>query len=275
MRPARAPAVSAPGPNRAGVHSFHNGVDIAAAASTSVYPVVSGTVVRARPGQIVVRTGDGRTFQYYHLDSAVHSGQYVVAQRTIIGKVGKVLPRPPRGDRQLPRAQPLAPVTLRLTGTGRSRSPPGSIDAEEGLRARRRSRAGARDTASSSRHRPSGSGQPLTSRFRAFRKVPVPGRVAAVPRRNLHRLRVAVDFPSDSSAAWLLARLRGGHLPEHPGLRASVLSATPGRYLFRLGLDASRLAAGSYRPSPVTDIRRNSSVSSWPLRIARAGAPAL
>src|SRR5262249_59724536 len=75
------------GPNRDGAYSFHNGVDIAAAAGTPVYPVVSGRVVTALPGKIVVRTGDGRTFQYYHLDSNVHSNQLVVAQRTVIGTV--------------------------------------------------------------------------------------------------------------------------------------------------------------------------------------------
>src|SRR5215471_4164098 len=75
------------GPNREGAYSFHNGVDIAAEAGTPVYPVVSGKVVTALPGKIVVRTGDGRTFQYYHLDSAVHHGQVVVAQRTVIGTV--------------------------------------------------------------------------------------------------------------------------------------------------------------------------------------------
>src|SRR5262249_28243472 len=67
------------GPNRAGAHSFHNGVDVSAPAGTPVYPVASGTVVRARPGQIVVRTGDGRSFQYYHLDREVVAGARVVA----------------------------------------------------------------------------------------------------------------------------------------------------------------------------------------------------
>jgi hypothetical protein len=49
-----------------------------------------------------------------------------------------------------------------------------------------------------------------------------------------------------------------------------LYSATPGRYLFRLGLEASRLAAGSYRIQVrVADIRRKASVASWPLRIGR------
>jgi hypothetical protein len=75
------------GPSQVGGHSFHNGVDISAPAGTPVYPVVSGVVTRARAGQIVVHTRDGRTFQYYHLTkaAAVRVGKTVVARRTVLG----------------------------------------------------------------------------------------------------------------------------------------------------------------------------------------------
>jgi hypothetical protein len=73
------------GPGLAGAYSFHNGVDIVAAPGTAVYPVVSGRVVVRSQDKIVVRTDDGRAFQYMHLDGAVHLGQTVVAERTILG----------------------------------------------------------------------------------------------------------------------------------------------------------------------------------------------
>ena len=75
------------GPGESAAHSFHNGVDIVAAPGTPVYPVVSGWVARAKPGEIVIDTYDGRAFQYYHLNKApaVRLGRHVVADRTVLG----------------------------------------------------------------------------------------------------------------------------------------------------------------------------------------------
>jgi hypothetical protein len=75
------------GPGQSDGYSFHNGIDIVAAPGARVYPVVTGRVVRAKPGQIVVHTNDGRSFQYYHLTAApaVRIGKTVVAGRTVLG----------------------------------------------------------------------------------------------------------------------------------------------------------------------------------------------
>ena len=188
---------------------------------------------------------------------------------------GEVLPCPSGGDRQPPCAQPpgsRAPHSLPgLDEAGRRRAL--HRQRRRASRARRRSRRSARH-ARRRGHRPSGSAfdRPLFGPPAG----PGPGRVAAVPRRNLHRLEGRRRLPSDrASAARLLARLCRRPYQNIPVFEHRCYSATPGRYLFRLGLDASRLAAGSHRLEVrVTDIRRNSSVSSWPLRIARADAPA-
>ncbi len=71
--------------------SFHNGVDIVAADGAAIYPVVSGFVYFPRPwrrGQeVIVRSPGRRSFQYWHLRPAVTEGQYVLAQRTVLGRV--------------------------------------------------------------------------------------------------------------------------------------------------------------------------------------------
>lgn len=70
-----------------GSFSFHNGVDISAPPGTRVYPVVSGIVTRARPDELVVRTADARTFQYWHVLSRLRPGARVAARRTVLGTV--------------------------------------------------------------------------------------------------------------------------------------------------------------------------------------------
>jgi hypothetical protein len=71
----------------AGSVSFHNGIDISAADGTPVYPVVSGVAWVMGPHEIVVRTDDLRSFQYWHIDPAVVNAQHVHAGRTILGRV--------------------------------------------------------------------------------------------------------------------------------------------------------------------------------------------
>src|SRR5262249_17805318 len=66
---------------------FHNGVDIAAPVGTLVYPVVSGNVIKSQRDEIVVRTDDARTFQYWHLVPRVGVGEEVVARTTVLGTI--------------------------------------------------------------------------------------------------------------------------------------------------------------------------------------------
>jgi hypothetical protein len=76
-----------------GAFSFHNGVDIVAADGTPVYPVLSGTVTKVKPDEIVVALPAAtRTFQYWHLKPLVRLHEHVRAQHTALGTV-----RPGRG----------------------------------------------------------------------------------------------------------------------------------------------------------------------------------
>jgi hypothetical protein len=67
--------------------SFHNGVDISADTGTAVYPVVSGVARIGYADEVIVGTGDGRVFQYFHLKPTIRPGQRVIAYRTVIGHV--------------------------------------------------------------------------------------------------------------------------------------------------------------------------------------------
>ena len=69
-----------------GLFQFHNGLDIAAAEGTPVYPVISGTA-RLIDGAAVLVRSPGRKFQYYHVIPTIHNGQHVVAGRTVLGHV--------------------------------------------------------------------------------------------------------------------------------------------------------------------------------------------
>jgi len=257
------------GPNREGAHSFHNGVDIAADAGTPVYPVVSGRVVTALPGKIVVRTGDGRTFQYYHLDSTVHSGQVVVAKRTVIGKVrtkylhvhlaeidGFRLHNPLDPGHLAPYRDWTKPRAVGLY-----------IDNGGGPRPLVADHVGARDTLVVGAADPPA--QPLIGAYAGLPQVP-----ALVEWRLFHGgthtpWKVAADFRLTGPpprAFWHI--YAPGTYQNIPVFEHRLFSATPGRYLFRLGLDATHLA-GAYRLQVrVSDIRENSSVSSWPLQVA-------
>jgi hypothetical protein len=68
-----------------GTFSFHQGVDISARDGAPVYAVSSGTVTRARGGRVTVDCGNGRSFQYWHVDPVAHVGHHTVAGRTLLG----------------------------------------------------------------------------------------------------------------------------------------------------------------------------------------------
>jgi len=68
-----------------GTFSFHQGVDISAPDGAPVYAVASGTVVRARGGRATIDCGNGRSFQYWHVDPVVRVGQHAVAGETVVG----------------------------------------------------------------------------------------------------------------------------------------------------------------------------------------------
>jgi Peptidase family M23 len=73
-----------------GSFSFHAGVDISAPDGTPVYPVVPGTVSRVTKEWVGVDTGNGRIFQYWHINAAVKTGDRVEARKT---QLGTILPK--------------------------------------------------------------------------------------------------------------------------------------------------------------------------------------
>jgi len=80
-------ALGADVPSTSGSFTFHNGVDISVPDGTPVYPVASGTASVGYGDEVIVRTGDFRTFQYFHIKPEVRPGQHVVAYRTVLGRV--------------------------------------------------------------------------------------------------------------------------------------------------------------------------------------------
>lgn len=70
-----------------GSFSFHQGLDISAPDGSPVYAVASGTVTRARGGRVTVECGNGRSFQYWHIEPVARVGQHAVAGKTLLGFV--------------------------------------------------------------------------------------------------------------------------------------------------------------------------------------------
>jgi hypothetical protein len=70
-----------------GSFSFHEGVDITAPDGTPVYPVATGTVTRVTKEWAGVDCGNGRSFEYWHINARVKVGQRVIAGKTILGAI--------------------------------------------------------------------------------------------------------------------------------------------------------------------------------------------
>ena len=73
-----------------GDYSFHNGIDIAAAPGTKVYPVVSGWATPMDGDAVRVQVGQ-RVFQYHHIKPFIHDRRRVIADVTVLGTVKRPL----------------------------------------------------------------------------------------------------------------------------------------------------------------------------------------
>ncbi len=258
-----------------GVYSFHNGVDIVADPGTPVYPVVSGRVVLAGRDEIVVRTPDGRRFQYWHLHRSVRRGRRVVVDRTVLGVVQSPQDHVHLGEIDSGIAQnPLAPGHL---GPYHDHTAPEAtgLYIENGagpvpmatslLRAHERLAVAAVD-------------EPDLFFPGAYSNLPVSP--ALVEWRLLHAgawtpWHTSADFRKTEPPAWHFWQVYApGTYQNSPVFDHQLYPGTPGQYLFRIDLGAGRLSPGSYTLEVrVADIRGNSSTSSWPLRIAGRAVP--
>ena len=80
-------------PTRAGLYhgsgsfSFHQGVDISAPDGTAVYPVADGVVSDINAEKVVVDSGGGNRFEYWHILPTVKVGDHVTTDRTVLGHI--------------------------------------------------------------------------------------------------------------------------------------------------------------------------------------------
>jgi hypothetical protein len=225
-----------------GVFSFHQGLDISAPDGSPVYAVSSGTIVRARGGRVTVDCGNGRSFQYWHIEPAARVGQHAVAGQTLLGFI-----QPKRGHVHLTQLEhyravnPLAPGRLTPYSdrtkpwvsaiTMRRKGPNLSLFAE------------AADTPA----------MPVPGCWHGFPVAPavVTWRVETARGRIVVGDRVAWDVRRTipSMAAFWTYYARGSH-QNWPVFSDGKARGMAGRYVFRLGtrpLDVSRLRFGTYR----------------------------
>jgi hypothetical protein len=261
------------GPNEDAPHSFHNGVDIVAADGTPVYPVVSGQVVRAGQDEIVVHTGDGRTFQYYHLTRAptTQRGRFVRSSRTVLGWIntkyghvhlaeidGHVIHNPldkghlvPYRDRTRPAVKGLwvddGPLPSLLDG--RSVGPRDRLAVE------------AADEQA----------MPVAGPWFGLPQAPALVEWRLSHGRAQAPWTVAVDFRRTQPPPRDFWQVYGpGTYQNCPQFADKRFLGTPGRYLFHLSLHLNRRHPGHYRLAVrVADVRGNRSTVSWPLQLVR------
>lgn len=261
------------GADKIAAHSFHNGVDIVASPGTPVYPVVSGRVAHAKPGEIVIETNDGRTFQYYHLSKAraVKPGKLVVVDRTVLGwirttyghvhlaEIDNHLVHNPldRGHLE-PYYDHTKPVATDLYVDDGSL--PSSLDGRA---------VGARDRLSvDASDRPS---MRLPDEWTRSAQVP-----ALVEWRLFHKgtrtpWKVAVDLRRTQPPPRDFWEVYGaGTYQNSPTFKDRIYHGVTGRYLVRLRIHPDKLKPGVYRLAVrVSDTRGNRSTTWWPLQIAR------
>jgi hypothetical protein len=259
------------GPAQTDGYSFHNGVDIGAPPGTAVYPVVTGKVVRANKGQIVVLTDDGRSFQYYHLTKApaVRLGICAVAYHTLLGWIrtgyehvhlaeidNHVVHNPLARGHLEPYRDWTTPVATGLYLYD------GTLADKLGGRA-----LGPHDQLSvAAADQPS---MPLPGVWDDLPQTP-----ALVEWRLFHGNRrtawqVAADFRYTEPPPRDFWDVYGaGTYQNCPIFQQHRYLGTPGRYLFRIRLDPGRMKPGVYRLAVrVSDIRGNTSSAWWPLTI--------
>jgi hypothetical protein len=258
------------GPDASGSYSFHNGIDIVAWRGTAVYPVVSGRVVVARRDEIVVDTGHERAFQYWHLRGNVRVGQQVVAEQTVLGWTRR----------------PFDAVHLTEIDDRRNENPLAAGHLEP-YRDHTKPLAIALDFDNGKAPHLTQGGVLGPNDEIAIEAVDapamaLPGAFAGLPQtpavvewrlrtgRTWSEWHVAADFrqtgPRCDSCFWHV--YAAGTYQNSPVFDRRLCRGVAGRYLFRTGIEASRLAPGTYKLLVrVADVRGNTTTTPWQFEV--------
>ncbi len=262
-----------------GSFQFHFGVDVSAPDGAKVYPVVSGTVSRLDTVDhaVTVSCGDGRSFEYWHIGSAVRVGDHVTASRTVLGAIVRgakhVHLTELRDDRPVNPLQAghLTPYTDRQAPRIQSISIRSSVAALELPNFLR----GSVDFVAEVTDRPN---RPVPGIWRNMPVSPalITWRLESMTGKTALGPSVAVDFrvhQPQNSAFWSYYARGSFQNMSVFGKHYSYMQ--PGRYLYRLTrspFDTTRLKDGVYDlVVTATDIRGNSTTES--LRITVHNRP--
>lgn len=253
-----------------GAFSFHTGVDIVGEPGTPVYPVISGRVWKVVRGGVVVVSPYNRDFQYWHLrvNPVVKLGLQVVAEQTVLGWIKR----------------PFDHVHLGETYNHRQRNPlaPGHL---EPYADHTTPRAIALDLSDGrSPHLTHGGLLPRDDDV-AIEAIDPPAMPVPGPFNGLPQTPALVEWRLRSARGWTAWHIANDFRDKIYGLvfwnvyaagtyqNAPVFDrhlnvGVPGRYLFEIPLEPSRLSPGAYKlEARVTDIRGNSSTTTWPIQI--------
>ena len=247
-----------------GTFSFHQGVDISAPDGSPVYAVNSGRITRARGGRVTVDCGNGRSFQYWHIEPVARVGQHAVAGRTLLGFI-----QPKREHVHLTHLEhsravnPLAPGHI---SPYRDSTTPRVLEI-----AARPSVGGRLRFAVSAVDMPAlevpgrWHGFPVSPALVTWRIERSGHVVSSGTAHDVRRVEPKNDRFWDTFAR--------GTYQNWPIVEGRKLQGMPGAYVYRLELSraASELAAGMYTLKiTVADTRGNASVRRFPLDLSRS-----
>jgi hypothetical protein len=257
------------GMNGPGSFNFHNGIDIPAKGGQPVFSVASGAAHIQNGETVVVRASEHVVFQYVHITPVVSEGQYVVADRTILGYVqpwaghvhfgeldeGKVTNPLQQGhlspyrDKKKPRVGPIA-----------VRDAKGRELPYLGVHGRVYLTAEAYD-ASSLPAPPPWRGLPVAPAVVSWRLERLSSRTAVVPQTVVVSFRDGI--PANADFWRYYAR---GTYQNMPRFGNTIYSSMPGRFIYKLtpdGIDTAPLKDGVYVVwVTATDIRGNAATTS-------------
>jgi hypothetical protein len=260
------------GPTDGGAYSFHTGIDIVGRPGTAVYPVVSGRVVLAHRHEIVVQSGNARSFQDWHLWRNVRLGQEVVAEQTILGWIHR----------------PFNHVHLTEIDHNRNQNPlaAGHLEPYDD---RTKPHAIALDIADAGATRLTEGGTLGPNDQLAIDAVDPPAMAVSGPFGGLPQAPALVEWRLRTGRIWSHWHAAAdfehtvpnrdrfwnvyapGTYQNVPVFERRLCRGVAGVYLFRVDLDPRTLQPGTYElEARVSDIRGNFSTTTWDLQVAGA-----